>query len=235
MAESPMLDVQDLRSGYGRIPILDGISFAVAPGEVVGILGHNGMGKTTLLRTLIGELRATAGTIRLDGRDVTRSTGARRARDGIGYVPQGRQIFPQLSVAENLQMGEVMRRGPSAIPEMLGVFPALEPLLERAGSALSGGQQQLLALARCLVGRPKVVLLDEPTEGIQPSIVEEIAETLKRMQAALELTILLVEQDLHFIAALATRVLIIQRGRIIATLTPAELDDPKIVAEYLGM
>jgi urea ABC transporter ATP-binding protein UrtE len=230
-----MLEIQDLRSGYGRIPILDGISFTVTPGEVVGILGHNGMGKTTLLRTLIGELRATAGTIRLAGRDVTRSSGARRARDGIGYVPQGRQIFPQLTVAENLQMGEVMRRGPSAIPEMLGVFPALEPLLDRVGSALSGGQQQLLALARCLVGRPKVVLLDEPTEGIQPSIVEEIAATLQRMQAALGLTIVLVEQDLHFIAALATRVLIIQRGRIIATLTPAELDDPAIVAEYLGM
>jgi branched-chain amino acid transport system ATP-binding protein len=235
MPDPAILEVSELRSGYGRIPILDGIGFSVAPGEVVGILGHNGMGKTTLLKTLIGELRATAGSIRFAGADVTRTAMARRARAGIGYVPQGRQIFPQLSVSENLAMGEVMRPAPGARQEMLEVFPALAPLLDRAGGALSGGQQQILALARCLVGRPKIVLLDEPTEGIQPSIVEEIAASLKRMQATLGLTMLLVEQDLHFIAALASRVLIIQRGRIIATLSPAQLSDPAIVAEYLGM
>src|SRR6185312_13551833 len=221
-----VLDVSALHSGYGRIPILGGVTFSVARGEVLGILGHNGMGKTTLLRTLTGELRATAGEIRLENRDVTRMSMARRARAGLGYVPQGRQILPQLTVHENLRMGEVMRRGDSAIPEMLGYFPALVPLLDRPGQALSGGQQQLLALARCLVGRPKVLLLDEPTEGIQPSIVEEIAATLKRLQAALGLTIVLVEQDLQFIAQLATRVLIIQRGRIIGTVSPAELDNP---------
>ena len=230
-----MLDVQGLRTGYGRIPILNGVGFAADEGEFIGILGHNGMGKTTLLRTLTGELRATAGEIRLESRDVTRMSMARRARAGLGYVPQGRQILPQLTVHENLRMGEVMRCGDSAIPEMLGYFPALVPLLDRPGQALSGGQQQLLALARCLVGRPNVILLDEPTEGIQPSIVEEIAATLKRLQAALGLTIVLVEQDLQFIAQLATRVLIIQRGRIIGTVSPAELDNPAIVAEYLGM
>jgi branched-chain amino acid transport system ATP-binding protein len=230
-----MLDVANLRAGYGRIPILHGVTLTAASGEIVGILGHNGMGKTTLLRTLIGELRATDGAIRLDGHDVTRLSMARRSRAGIGYVPQGRQIFPQLTVRENLLFGEVTRRGMSAIPEMLRYFPALEPLLERQGQALSGGQQQLLALARCLVARPKIVLLDEPTEGIQPSIVDEIVVTLRRLQAELGLTILLVEQDLRFIAALASRVLIIQRGRIVATLKPQDLADPAIVAEYLGM
>jgi branched-chain amino acid transport system ATP-binding protein len=230
-----MLDVTNLRAGYGRIPILHGVNLAAASGEIVGILGHNGMGKTTLLRTLIGELRATDGSIRLDGHDMTRLSMARRSRAGMGYVPQGRQIFPQLTVRENLLFGEITRRGASAIPEMLHYFPALEPLLERPGQALSGGQQQLLALARCLVGRPKIVLLDEPTEGIQPSIVDEIAATLKRLQAELELTILLVEQELRFISALASRVLIIQRGRIVATLKPEDLADPAIVAEYLGM
>jgi branched-chain amino acid transport system ATP-binding protein len=230
-----MLEVCDLRSGYGRIPVLDGVNLSAAAGEVIGILGHNGMGKTTLLKTLIGELRATGGSIHLEGHDLTRTGMASRARAGIGYVPQGRQIFPQLSVRENLQMGEVMRRGRSAIPMMLDYFSALRPLLDRPGQALSGGQQQILAIARCLVGQPKVVLLDEPTEGIQPSIVEEIAVILQRLQAELGLTVVLVEQDLHFIAALATRVLIIQRGRIIATVSPDALNDPAVIAEYLGM
>lgn len=230
-----LLEVRGLHGGYGRIPVLDGISFAVRRGEVVGVLGHNGMGKTTLLRTLIGELRATSGAIRVDGKDVTRTSMARRARLGLGYVPQGRQIFPQLSVRENLQVGELMRGGVSAIPEMLSYFPALAELLDRSGMALSGGQQQQLALARCLTGRPRILLLDEPTEGIQPSIVQEIARVLQRLQRALDLTMVLVEQDLRFIAELANRVLIIQRGRIIAEVRPQDLDDPEITQEYLGM
>ena len=202
---------------------------------MLGTLGHNGMGKNPLLTALIGELRATGGSIRLEGRDITPLSMARRARAGLGYVPQGRQILPQLTVQENLRMGEIMRGGVSAIPEMLETFPVLKPLLARPGQALSGGQQQILALARCLVGQPKVLLLDEPTEGIQPSIVDEIAIALKHLQSALGLTIILVEQDLHFIAALASRVLIIQRGRIIATIAPTALADPAIVAEYLGI
>ena len=186
-------------------------------------------------KTLIGELPVTGGSIRFDGQDVTRKTMAQRSRLGIGYVPQGRQIFPQLSVRENLAFGEAMRGGTSAIPELLRYFPALVGLLDRPGQALSGGEQQLLALARCLAGRPRLILLDEPTEGIQPSIVDEIAATLRVLAEELDLTILLVEQDLHFIAALAERVLIIQRGRIIASLAPEQLKDPAIVQEYLGL
>ena len=230
-----LLEVSGLRGGYGRIPVLDGIGFAVRAGEVVGVLGHNGMGKTTLLRTLVGELRATGGAIRVDGKDFTRLGMARRARLGFGYVPQGRQIFPQLTVRENLRMGELMRGGASAIPEMLGYFPALAKLLEQPGATLSGGQQQQLALARSLVGRPRILFLDEPTEGIQPSIVQEIVTVLKRLQKAFDLTIVLVEQDLRFIAELAHRVLIIQRGRIIAEVAPRDLENPEITQEYLGM
>ncbi len=230
-----MLEVESLHSGYGRIPILEGVSLSLQAGEVVGVLGHNGMGKTTLLRTLIGELKANQGTIRFDGADITRLGMFRRSRLGMGYVPQGRDIYPQLSVMENLKMGEVMRGGESAIPEMLEYFPLLKDLLNRPGRALSGGEQQILALARCLVGRPRLILLDEPTEGIQPSIVDQIMEKLDTLSAALDLTILLVEQDLQFIAQLAKRVLIMQKGRIVTTIKPEQLNDREIVDEYLGI
>ena len=230
-----MLEVETLRSGYGRIQILDGVSFSLKQGEVVGVLGHNGMGKTTLLRTLIGQIKATSGSISFDGKPITGLSMYRRVRAGLGYVPQGREIFPQLSVLDNLKLGEEVRRGESAIPEMLEYFPVLKKLLDRQGRALSGGEQQILALARCLVGRPKLILLDEPTEGIQPSIVDQIAEKLAELSRALNLTVLLVEQDLHFIAQLCERVLIIQKGRIIAEVPAAKLSDPAVVEEYLGI
>ncbi|MFP6689789.1 MAG: ABC transporter ATP-binding protein [Alphaproteobacteria bacterium] len=230
-----MLEVDTLHSGYGRIPILEGVSLSLQEGEVVGILGHNGMGKTTLLRTLIGEIKANRGTIRFNGEDITRLNMFRRARRGMGYVPQGHDIYPQLTVMENLKMGEAMRGGESAIPEMLEYFPLLKPLLNRPGRTLSGGEQQILALARCLAGRPKLILLDEPTEGIQPSIVDQILEKLDTLSAALDLTILLVEQDLQFIAKLASRVLIMQKGRIVTAIDPAQLNDRDIVDEYLGI
>ena len=230
-----VLEVDTLHSGYGRIPILEGVSLSLQEGEVVGILGHNGMGKTTLLRTLIGEINANRGTIRFNGEDITRLNMFRRARRGMGYVPQGRDIYPQLTVMENLKMGEAMRGGESAIPEMLEYFPLLKPLLNRPGRTLSGGEQQILALARCLAGRPKLILLDEPTEGIQPSIVDQILEKLDTLSAALDLTILLVEQDLQFIAKLASRVLIMQKGRIVTAIDPAQLNDRDIVDEYLGI
>ena len=230
-----MLEITDLHSGYGRIPILNGVSFSLAPGEIVGVLGHNGMGKTTLLRTLIGQITLTKGTIMFDGKDVTRRSMYQRTRSGIGYVPQGRDIFPQLSVRENLKIAEVGLRGNSAMAEVLSYFPILNNLLERQGQALSGGEQQILALARCLVRRPKLLLLDEPTEGIQPSIVDQIEGKLKELAAALGLTVLLVEQDLHFIASLAKRVLIIQKGNIVAEFASERLNDKAIAKEYLGI
>ena len=230
-----MLEVTGLNAGYGRIPILNGIEFSIGRGEIVGVLGHNGMGKTTLLRTLIGEIRATGGSIHFEDEDITRLAMHQRARLGIGYVPQGRDIYPQLSVMDNLRMGEIVRRGQSAVPELLEYFPVLDALLERPGRALSGGEQQILALARCLAGRPRLVLLDEPTEGIQPSIVDQIQAKLAELAAALDLTVLLVEQNLRFIQALAERVLIMQKGAIVATIAPDQLSDQAIVDEYLGI
>ena len=167
-----MLDVQGLRTGYGRIPILNGVGFAVNEGEFVGILGHNGMGKTTLLRALMGFLPANSGRVQFAGQDVTAFEPYRRARLGLGYVPQGREIFPGLSVYDNLRMGCSKQSGGSeseTIGAVLQEFPRLRTLLDRLGGALSGGEQQLLAIARCLCGKPSLVLLDEPTEGIQPS------------------------------------------------------------------
>ena len=232
-----MLDVQGLRTGYGRIPILNGIGFAVNEGEFVGILGHNGMGKTTLLRALMGFLPATGGSVQFAGVDVTALEPYRRARLGLGYVPQGREIFPGLSVYDNLRMGCSKQAGASeteTIGAVLEEFPRLKVLLDRAGSALSGGEQQLLAIARCLCGKPRLILLDEPTEGIQPSIIDEIVETLLRLRES-GLTMILVEQNLDFIAALSQRILVIQKGRITQEGSPDNLHNASLVGEFIGI
>ncbi len=232
-----MLQVEALRSGYGRIPILAGVGFAVAQGEFVGILGHNGMGKSTLLRTLMGYLPATGGRVAFEGRDITRLSPTSRARLGIGYVPQGREIFPALSVQENLRMGCLLSKRDErrTIEGVLEMFPRLRRLLDRTGGALSGGEQQLLALARCLCGAPRLLLLDEPTEGIQPSIIDEIIETLQALRHGHDVTVVLVEQNLKFIAELSQRILIIQKGAITRETTPAAVQDPALIAEFVGM
>ena len=232
-----MLDVSILRASYGRVPVLMGIDLLLKQGEFLGILGHNGMGKTTLMRTLMGFIPATAGGVTFLNHDITDLKPHARSRLGLGYVPQGREIFPALSVLDNLRMGCLA--GPSQdrglIEETLELFPRLKRLLDRRGGALSGGEQQLLALARCLCTKPKLILLDEPTEGIQPSIIEEIAETLQRLRAATGVSMILVEQNLDFIASLSDRVLVIQKGRIAGELKPDQLDDPSVVADLVGM
>jgi branched-chain amino acid transport system ATP-binding protein len=232
-----MLDVQGLKTAYGRIPILNGISFAVREGEFVGILGHNGMGKTTLLKALMGFLPATGGRVHFADSDITAAEPYRRARLGLGYVPQGREIFPALTVHENLRMGCSKHAGDEqdTIGAVLEEFPRLKRLLDRAGGALSGGEQQLLALARCLCGRPRLILLDEPTEGIQPSIIDEIVEVLQRLRDESGLTMILVEQNLDFIAALSRRILIIQKGTITRELRPDDLADASLVGEFIGI
>jgi branched-chain amino acid transport system ATP-binding protein len=231
-----ILDVDDLHAGYGRIPILNGVSFRVSAGETVGILGHNGMGKTTLLKTLIGHLATTAGRIRFNGTDVSRWPSYRRARAGIGYVPQGRMIFPALTVYENLRMGFIARGDWSeenAVNDIRARFPRIDTLFDRAGGTLSGGEQQLLALARTLCGHPKLLLLDEPTEGIQPSIVDDIIEILDGLHRFDGLTIVLVEQSLDFISALSQRVLLIQKGTITHELSAGQLSAGAL-ADELG-
>lgn len=231
-----ILEVSGLRSGYGRIPILAGITLNVAEGEFLGILGHNGMGKTTLMNTLMGHLPATGGTVRFNGQDVTGQPAHKRALAGLGLVPQGRQIFPDLTVQENLRMGMAGSKveDMALLDDILGLFPRLQRLLDRRGGALSGGEQQLLALARCLCARPRLMLLDEPTEGIQPSILEEIVDTLRALRER-GLSLVLVEQNLEFIAALSGRVLTIQKGVITGELMPQDLKDPQTVAEFVGM
>jgi branched-chain amino acid transport system ATP-binding protein len=231
-----MLEAEDLHAGYGAVPVLTGISLSVAEGEFVGILGHNGMGKTTLLKALAGILPASAGRVRLGGEDVTRLPSHQRTRRGLSYVPQGREIFAGLSVLDNLRFAAAAKGtpAPAALPTVLDEFPRLRALLGRAGGALSGGEQQLLALARCLIQAPRVMLLDEPTEGIQPSMIETIGDKLAGLRGKHRLTVILVEQNLDFIRALSDRVLIIQKGRIIRQVAPAELDDPAIVSEFIG-
>jgi branched-chain amino acid transport system ATP-binding protein len=230
-----MLSVTDLHARYGRIPILNGIRLEVAAGELVGVLGHNGMGKTTLLRALMGFVPAQRGRIVFDGVDVTREPPYTRARRGLGYVPQGREIFPGLSVRDNLRMGFVGRGAEERVDAILETFPRLVPLIDRRGGALSGGEQQLLAIARCLAGNPRLILFDEPTEGIQPSIIEELVGVLQRLHRTRGLTIVLVEQNLEFIAELATRVLLIQKGTILRELQPGELRQADVLSEFIGV
>lgn len=226
-----MLEAANIGARYGRIPALNGVSLAVAPGEAVGIVGHNGMGKTTLLKTLMGYLPLASGSIRFEGREIGREPTHRRARMGLAYVPQGREIFPFLTVAENLRMGGA----DASLDEIVADFPALEPLLGRQGGSLSGGQQQILAIARCMVTRPKCILLDEPTEGIQPSIVEAIAELLARLSARRRLALVIVEQRLEFVAGLVQRALVMQKGTIVKEMPAAGLADRGAIEDIVGM
>ena len=226
-----MLEIQKLSGGYGKIPVLKELSFTLGEGELLGILGHNGAGKTTLMRTIAGFLPATGGSIQLEGRDVTGAPAHLRAQAGLGYVPQGRRIFPALSVRENLELAA--NRGGRDVNEVLALFPRIRPLLSRRGGQLSGGEQQLLALARCLCTGPKVVLLDEPTEGIQPSIIEEIIETLRQINKSEGLTILLVEQNLECLTALASRILVLSRGSFVKELSGSAAHDEELLGELM--
>ena len=231
----PLLEIRGLRAAYGRVPVLHGVELDVAAGEFVGVLGHNGMGKTTLLRTIMGFVSVTGGSIRFGGQEIKRMATWRRARLGMSLVPQGREIFANLSVLENILVGVPgARKNADQIEEVLGYFPRLRELLDRRGGALSGGEQQLLALARCLCTRPSLILLDEPTEGIQPSIIQEIGAAMKEIRDRRNLTIVLVEQNLDFIAGLAERVLILQKGAITREVESHDLGNAEMMSEYTG-
>jgi urea ABC transporter ATP-binding protein UrtE len=228
-----MMEVEELSSGYGRIGVLEGVSLSVGAGECVGILGHNGMGKSTLMRAIMGLLPAWTGRIVFDGKPIQKLPAYLRARAGLALVPQGRMIFPGLSVRDNLRFGAAAK-GAEDIEAALTDFPELRRLLDRPGGALSGGEQQLLALARALCGQPRLLLLDEPTEGIQPSIVEAIIERIGHLRVTRGLSVLLVEQNLDFIRGLAERVLVIQRGRIVRQLSQEAVRDPALEHEFIG-
>lgn len=220
-----MLSVQQLNQFYGGSHILRNISFEAPPGKVTALLGRNGVGKTTLLKSLMGLVPVASGSISFEGNDVTRLPSYRRAAAGMGYVPQGREIFPRLSVDENLQMGLASRpRGESVPPKIFEMFPVLKTMLRRRGGDLSGGQQQQLAIGRALAMGPKLLILDEPTEGIQPSIIKDIERAIAALAAQGDMAILLVEQYYDFARSLADQYLVMERGEIIARGEGADME-----------
>jgi urea transport system ATP-binding protein len=218
-----MLSVNGLNQYYGGSHILRDVGFELPPGKVTVLLGRNGVGKTTLLRTLMGLVPARTGRVSFDGRDLTRARPDERARAGIGYVPQGREIFPRLTVEENLAMGLATRaRGAELPPRIFEMFPVLRQMLRRRGGDLSGGQQQQLAIGRALAMGPSLLILDEPTEGIQPSIIKDIERAIRAVAG--DMAVLLVEQYYDFARALADQYLVMERGEIVARGAGADMD-----------
>ena len=214
-----MLTVSNLNQYYGGSHILRDVSFEVPAGKVTALLGRNGVGKSTLLKTLMGLVPARTGEILFENKNLTRAKPYERARAGLGYVPQGREIFPRLSVEENLLMGA--KRIPAAIFDM---FPVLKTMLARRGGDLSGGQQQQLAIGRALALAPRLLILDEPTEGIQPSIIKDIERAIRTLAAAGDMAILLVEQYYEFARSLADQYLVMERGEIVARGRGADME-----------
>jgi urea ABC transporter ATP-binding protein UrtE len=237
MRREIVLSALKLRSGYGGKPVLQGVDMDVREGEIVAVIGRNGVGKSTLMRTLIGLLPPTEGSIVFKGVDVSALVAHRRARLGIGYVPQGRDVFPRMSVEENLKVGEMIggKIGIEDYQRVYTTFPILAERRSQQAGTLSGGQQQQLAIGRVLISRPSLILLDEPSEGIQPSIVQDIARTIVDLNRHTNVTIVLVEQNLDMIRAMAQRCYVMDKGRIVAALTPADLDDREVVRRHLAV
>jgi branched-chain amino acid transport system ATP-binding protein len=232
-----MLDLDGVRAGYGSTPILRDVDLTVEEGEIVGVMGKNGVGKTTLVRTVMGQLEPTAGTVTFDGEDVTDLPAHERARMGMGYIPQAREIFPELTVEQNLRMGETVNESGDRLlyDEVFEYFPILEERKDQKGGTMSGGQQQMLAIARALVSNPDLLLLDEPSEGIQPSIVEQISEDMRTINEELGTTILFVEQNLQVIRDMADRCYAMERGTLVDQLDGDALSDEDALAEYLAV
>jgi urea transport system ATP-binding protein len=230
-----MLQVTDLNQHYGSSHTLKRVQFDVPSDGCTVLLGRNGVGKTTLLKCLMGVVPASSGQIQFEGHDITRLAPYERARLGIGYVPQGREIFPRLTVEENLLIGLAGKRAATKIPaNVLELFPVLQQMLHRRGGDLSGGQQQQLAIARALVMKPRLLILDEPTEGIQPSIIKDIARILKEIRKLRDLTIVVSEQVLSFTMEIADRFYVIEKGRFIHEDSRANVDAAKI-SRYLSV
>lgn len=229
-----MLDVTELRAAYGESEVLHGINLPVAPGEIVAIMGRNGMGKTTLMKTLMGIVPTKSGVISLDGTELDSLAPHARVGRGIAYVPQGRMIFSSMTVEENVETGLAVT-GTTKVPEdIYELFPVLLEMKTRRGGNLSGGQQQQLAIARALASNPKVLLLDEPTEGIQPSIIRDMARTLKRIRDERGLSIIVSEQVLSFALDVADRVMVIENGQIVHDTPRAGIDEAR-VSKFLSV
>lgn len=229
-----MLEVNDLRVSYGQSEVIHGINFAMSQDETLAVMGRNGMGKTTLFKALIGVLPSSGGSILLDGRELNGLPAHKRVAAGLAYVPQGRMIFPNLTVMENIESGLETTKMRKVPRDIFDLFPVLQDMRNRKGGNLSGGQQQQLAIARALVSEPKVLLLDEPTEGIQPSIIKDIARTLNEIREMKKIAILVSEQVLSFTMEIADRLTVIERGQLIHEESRATADQAKI-ASYLAV
>ncbi len=229
-----MLNVSNLKVSYGQSEVIHGLNFTVPKNETLAIMGRNGMGKTTLFKSLIGILPTTDGQIQVDGVDVTNSESYQRVENGIAYVPQGRMIFPSLTVQENIETGMEVSKLKNIPDEIYALFPVLRDMRNRKGGNLSGGQQQQLAIARALVTNPKVLLLDEPTEGIQPSIIKDIANVLNEIKKMRDITIIVSEQVLSFTLAIADRIIVIDKGNFIHENMRGDVDTDTI-KKYLSV
>jgi urea transport system ATP-binding protein len=229
-----MFEVRNLSAAYGQSQVLHGIDLSVGRGEIVALVGRNGMGKSTLMKSLIGAMPARSGQITVDGVNLTALPSHRRVANGLAYVPQGRQIFGTMTVKENIETGLVVT-GKSDVPnEIYDLFPILKDFERRRGGNLSGGQQQQLAIARALASDPKVLLLDEPTEGIQPSIIKDIARLLRDIRSIRNLCIVVCEQLLSFVLDIADRILVMEGGRIVHADTRDHVDEAAI-ARFLAV
>ena len=231
-----LLSARDLRAGYGAGDVLQGVSLEVGQGEIVAVMGRNGVGKSTLMKALIGLLPLRGGAIALSGEDLTGRSADRRAKRGVGYVPQGREIFPKLTVYENLLLGlEASTEKKKRIPEEIyQYFPILKEFAKRNGGDLSGGQQQQLAIARALVANPSFLLLDEPTEGIQPNIVAEIQEVIRTIKKKGQTSMILVEQNLEFAKNVADYIYVIDHGTVVYEGSTKDINEEK-VKQYLSV
>jgi urea transport system ATP-binding protein len=229
-----MFDVRNLNVAYGQSEVLHGVNFTVEPGEIVAVVGRNGMGKSTLMKSLIGVMPARSGQVLIDGNDVIGLPSHARVKRGLSYVPQGRQIFGSMTVRENIETGLVVTGKDDVPDEIYSLFPILWEFQKRRGGNLSGGQQQQLAIARALASDPKILLLDEPTEGIQPSIIKDIAKLLKEIRQMRNLCIVVCEQVLSFILEIADRILVMENGRIVHTDTRDHVDEA-MIAQFLAV
>ena len=227
-----MLEIKNLSSYYGESRIIPSLSMSVSKGEIVCLVGRNGVGKSTTLKSIMGMVKTPEGNILLDGKEIIGKKTYERAALGIGYVPQGREIFPQLTVAENLELGLQVSGGKGEIgEEIFELFPIIKTFMNRKGGNLSGGQQQQLAIARALVSHPKLLILDEPTEGIQPSIIEDIATAIERVNKELGITILIVEQYLDFVLSVSNRYYVMDKGEITLSGFTKDADSQAIQAK----
>ena len=230
-----MLELMDVHAHYGKVHVLQGTSLQVAKGDVVGLLGRNGVGKTTTLKTIMGLLRASSGSIRFDGLDLKRLAPHRIPRAGIGYVPQGRGIFPTITVRENLLIGLKQTPSSATLDYVFEHFPRLKERLSQPGGTLSGGEQQMLAIARCLVMQPKLLILDEPTEGVMPILVKDIRREIAAVNQT-GVSVLLVEQNIKTAIRLCSKIYIMEKGAVVHEASSRELqNDKETLHRYLGV